>query len=594
EFSPVPGASAAAASTAPAGPVVQGPLSIPVGDELPPFAPGSGGVEGNFYLAQAKGYTGAPRVQASAPVDEGLPPLAGGNQDIFGVFEGQDGRKLRGPQSRAASATSLPDDIEPLPIPSGYGSRPAGGTANLPATQQVALREIDRLRQEHAALMSMAGDSGFSDELTQAARESAYRLNALETEYAVKYGGEQADLFASSGGKTRPAPLRGVQEVADDWDPATDPAWGWMRDKEGNYVAGGQQSRPAGPMPEPPDWLDDDGLVTMHGGFGFFGAQPPKGRVSDYARASRKYPMVPDIAEYGFVSYVDALRAGRLDILEEQLALRSAEGYLGWGVGGESRSHLWPEYQYGQTFLQRMGPGSRELVSWTGNELTDVRSPYQVRPAMMSAATEAPRAAAEASADAPLKIGTLLGKGGVTTFETEADQLAFATWLDTVAQPVPMSFYGPPLGAVYNEAGDMLVLEDQRQALIALGYGDEDMAAMTATDAEWILDKGKRKSGTHARRTDGYTAWVTEERQGQMSVPAAADNLEEEPVTYDASPAPSTEGTVATPSPAAPAPPASSTDINQNMTGRRVSMYNADTGEYESGVVVRDLFSTTD
>ena len=56
---------------------------------------------------------------------------------------------------------------------------------------------------------------------------------------------------------------------------------------------------------------------------------------------------------------------------------------------------------------------------------------------MMTAASEAPRASAEASADAPLKIGTLLGKGGVTTFETAADQLAFATWLDTVANPVP-------------------------------------------------------------------------------------------------------------------------------------------------------------
>src|SRR5690606_34372029 len=231
-----------------------------------------------------------------------------------------------------------------------------------------------------------------------------------------RYGADEAISFTSPRKKTRPAPLRGVQEVAEDWDPATDPNWGWMRDKEGNYVAGGQQSRPAGPMPEPPDWLDDDGLVTMHGGFGFFGAQPPRGRVSDYARASRKYPMVPDIAEYGFVSYVDALRAGRLDILEEQLALRSAEGYLSWGVGGESRSHIWPEYQYGQTFLQRTDPRSSEFVSWTGNEVSSASSTYQIRPGMLAAAADAPRAAAEASADAPLKIGTMLGKGGVTTF----------------------------------------------------------------------------------------------------------------------------------------------------------------------------------
>ena len=35
--------------------------------------------------------------------------------------------------------------------------------------------------------------------------------------------------------------------------------------------AGSSRGRPA-PCPKPPDWLDDDGLVTMHGGFGFFGA----------------------------------------------------------------------------------------------------------------------------------------------------------------------------------------------------------------------------------------------------------------------------------------------------------------------------------
>ena len=69
---------------------------------------------------------------------------------------------------------------------------------------------------------------------------------------------------------------------------------------------------------------------------------------------------------------------------------------------------------------------------------------------MLAAAADAPRASMEASAGTPLKIGTLLRQGRRDHFETEADQLAFATWLDTVANEASASFYGPPLGAVYN------------------------------------------------------------------------------------------------------------------------------------------------
>ncbi|MCO5247290.1 MAG: hypothetical protein M9927_26280, partial [Anaerolineae bacterium] len=90
-------APAAAAPTALAGPVVQGPLSIPAGDELPLPASGSVGFEGNPYLAQAKGYSGAPwATMAPAVGDELTPEQAAAT---FGVFEGDNGQRLRGPQS---------------------------------------------------------------------------------------------------------------------------------------------------------------------------------------------------------------------------------------------------------------------------------------------------------------------------------------------------------------------------------------------------------------------------------------------------------------------------------------------------------------
>lgn len=253
---------------------------------------------------------------------------------------------------------------------------------------------------------------------------------------------------------------------------------------------------------------DSDELVTMHGGLGI-----PPGAPADYRNASRTYEMIDSLADFGFVSWEDALKAGRTDLLETELRQRLIPGVLAGGPVGHG---VTSEFGYDQTFLQRMNASSSEIASWTG---TANMSTNKVRPSAAMAAADAPLASFVP--DSPLKISTATGRDGVT-FASERDAVAFAQWMDTSANQIPMSFYGPGLGSESIDLGaggitQVSVSTAQRENLYGLGYTDAEIGSMTDSDAHWLITHGKRKSGTNARRTDGPTGWVMEERRGQMS-----------------------------------------------------------------------------